>query len=154
MILLFKRPRIRLSPSRWMLAGVVLATYALIPIVIGHGPSIWGLRYQLPFFILWAPVFGLAAGAVAQGTLGLIGGLGLLTAALPWLLLNNTRPVIGHPPWPTRTESVFRASQSELLFAAFAGADPEKSEAYLRAAEAIRSRSLHPGRPAHQLLRP
>jgi hypothetical protein len=39
----------------------------LIPIAIGHGPSIWGLRYQLPF-ILWRRS-GLAAGAWA-GTLG------------------------------------------------------------------------------------
>jgi len=143
LILLFRRPRIRQSPSRWMLAGVVLATYALIPIVIGHGPSIWGLRYQLPFFILWAPVFGLAAGAVAQGALGPIGGTGLLVIALPWLLLNNTRPVIGHPPWPTRTESVFQASQSELLFATFAGTDPGKREAYLAVADAIRSRGCN-----------
>ncbi len=67
MILLLKRPRIRLSPSRWMVTGVVLATYALIPIVIGHGSSVWGLRFQLPFLILWAPVFGLAAELVAQG---------------------------------------------------------------------------------------
>jgi 4-amino-4-deoxy-L-arabinose transferase-like glycosyltransferase len=141
LILLIRQPRTRQSPSRWTLAGVVLATYALIPLVIGHGSSIWGLRYQMPFFILWAPVFGLAAGTVAQGALGLIGGLGFLAAALPWLLLNNTRPVIGHPPWPTRTESVFRASQSELLFAAFAGTDPGKREAFLEVADAIRSRA-------------
>ena len=129
------------APSRWMLAAAILTTYLLLALVFELGPTMYGIRYQLPFFILWAPVFGLAAGALAQGTLGLIGGLGLLVAALPWLLLNNTRPVIGHPPWPTRTESVFQASQSELLFAAFAGTDPGKREAFLEVADAIRSRA-------------
>jgi hypothetical protein len=141
LLLLFRSPRERQSPSRWTLAGIVLATYALIPVVVSQGGSIWGLRFQLPFFILWAPVFGLAAGAVAQGALGVIGGIAFLIAALPGLLLNNTRPVIGHPPWPTRTESVFVASQSELLFAAFAGTDPGKREAFLEVADAIRSRA-------------
>lgn len=140
-ILLLKGPHNRLSPGRWTLAGVVLSTYTLIPIVIGHGSSVWGLRYQLPFFILWAPVFGLAAGALGQGVLGFVGGLGLVVATFPWLLLNNTRPIIGRPPWPTRTQSVFVASQSELLFAAFAGSDPGKREAFLEAANAIRSRA-------------
>jgi hypothetical protein len=34
------------------------------------------------------------------------------------MLFNNTRPVIGRPPWPTRVRSVFVAGEAELLFAA------------------------------------
>lgn len=129
------------APSRWMLAATILTTYLLLALAFELSPTMYGIRFQLPFLILWAPVFGLSAGAVAPGALGLIGGIGFLAAALPWLLLNNTRPVIGHPPWPTRTESVFQASQSELLFAAFAGTDPGKREAFLEVADAIRSRA-------------
>jgi len=95
----------------------VLCTYALLPIVIGHGPGFWGVRYQLPFFLLWAPIFGVVISALDRNWLT-IGAAGLLlTASLPWVLLNNTRPIIGLPPWPTKIESIFTADQDEILLA-------------------------------------
>jgi 4-amino-4-deoxy-L-arabinose transferase-like glycosyltransferase len=95
----------------------VLCTYALLPIVIGHAPGFWGVRYQLPFFLLWAPIFGVVISALDRNWLT-IGAAGLLlTASLPWVLLNNTRPIIGLPPWPTKIESIFTADQDEILLA-------------------------------------
>jgi 4-amino-4-deoxy-L-arabinose transferase-like glycosyltransferase len=140
-VLVFLIPRARRSPSLIPAALVVLATYLMIPLVIGHGPSIWGLRYQLPFFVLWAPVFGVAVGEHFKGWIGWAIGLGLFLASLPWVLLNNTRPVIGLPPWPTRTESVFVEDPSRLAFAIMAGSrDPGKREAILAATDIVRSR--------------
>ena len=140
-VLVFIIPRSKRNPSLLPASLTVLATYLMIPIVIGHGPSIWGLRYQLPFFVLWAPVFGVVVGEVLKGWIGWTVGLGLLVASLPWVLFNNTRPVIGLPPWPTRTESVFVEDASELAFAIMAGSrDPGKREAILAAAAIARTR--------------
>ena len=40
-----------------------------------------------------------------------------MVASLPWLLLNNMRPIIGLPPWPTAIGSILTTSGSEALFA-------------------------------------
>lgn len=98
-------------------AAVSLMTYALVPVVIGHGASRWAVRYQLPFFVLWSPVAGAAVGALRRPRAPTIVAAALMFAALPWLFLNNMRPVIGMPPWPTATDSIFTATKSEMLFA-------------------------------------
>ncbi len=143
-VLVFLIPRQRRDPSLLPAGITVLATYLLIPVVIGHGASLWGLRYQLPFFVLWAPVFGVAVGAIFRGWIGWMVGLGLLLASLPWVLFNNTRPVIGAPPWPTRTESVFVASPEELAFAMVPGSGhPAKADSLRATADVIRARSCN-----------
>jgi hypothetical protein len=43
--------------------------------------------------------------------------MGLLLYALPYVLINQMRPVIGHTPWPTKIGSVFTTEPSEILFA-------------------------------------
>jgi hypothetical protein len=96
---------------------VVLCMYALIPAVIGHGDSIWGIRYQLPFFVLWAPIAGAVFGVIRPGWIPRGLAAVLLLASLPWLLLNNTRPLIGMPPWPTRIGSILTTPTDVLMFA-------------------------------------
>lgn len=94
-----------------------LASYSLVALLIGHGTIVWGLRYQLPFFVVWAPVVGATFDAARRPAVtSVLSGLFIL-AAIPWVLFNNMRPVIGLPPWPTRTASVFEASSDELLLA-------------------------------------
>jgi hypothetical protein len=67
-------------------------------VVIGHGPSIFGVRYQLSFFILWAPVVGAAGGLARKDrALGVL-SLAFLLAAIPWVLWNKSRPLIGLTP--------------------------------------------------------
>jgi hypothetical protein len=99
-------------------AAMPIMSFVLLPLIIQRGSSGFGIRYQLPFFILTAPLVALAASALnrAAWTHGL--ALLLLVVAVPYLLFNNTRPVIGRPPWPTRVRSVFVAGEAELLFAA------------------------------------
>lgn len=98
--------------------AMVALSYALLPILIQRGSSGFGIRYQLPFFIISAPLFGLALERTRLDRWSVPLGFLLLVSALPYLLFNNTRPIIGAPPWPTRTRSVFVAPTQEIMFAA------------------------------------
>jgi hypothetical protein len=118
-------------------SAVVLSTYALIPAVVGHGDTIWGIRYQLPFFVLWAPVAGAALGSIKPIWFSQVLAAALLLSSLPWLLLNNTRPLIGMPPWPTRIGSILTTSPEDMLFAS----NPSTREAYIKATATISASS-------------
>ena len=127
-------------PMRAMLRKyglLVLAMYGLLPVVIGHGAGIWGMRYQLPFFVLASPVAGAVFSSVRRPRLApYLGGI-LLLAALPWLLFNNTRPLIGRTPWPTRVGSILTTSQADLMFAVV----PKKKAPYEQAVQAVRAQA-------------
>ena len=75
------------------------------------------MRYQLPFFVPWAPIVGAATQSIRSRALMIGLGFTLWVSGLPYALLNDTRPIIGMPPWPTRTRSVTVASSSEIMFA-------------------------------------
>lgn len=110
-----------------VLAGFLLLTYFF------SGLRIYRVRYHLPFFVAIAPTVGLAIQPLFRGRLRYLIALGLL-AALPWILLNNMRPIIGVTPWPTRTESVFtRADDDGLLAIA-----PNAVDEYSAAAQSLR----------------
>jgi 4-amino-4-deoxy-L-arabinose transferase-like glycosyltransferase len=113
---------------------VCTSTFLLLPVVIGHADSIWGIRYQLPFFVLCAPLIALAFSSEGQKWLSAVLTASLIISALPWLLLNNTRPVIGIVPWPTKIESVFIADQGEILMAN----NPALRDDYSLVSDAIR----------------
>jgi 4-amino-4-deoxy-L-arabinose transferase-like glycosyltransferase len=113
--------------------AAAFACFLLLPVVIGHSPSYWGVRYQLPFFVLWAPAFGYAFSGWERRWIAPVLTWLLLAAALPWLLMNNTRPLIGHTPWPTKIRSIFRSSQAEILFAN----NPALKDDYVLTASAI-----------------
>jgi len=55
-------------------------------------------RYQLPFFVAWAPLFGLAAAATGRKWLAPASVLLLLSVSFPWVLFNRTRPLIAMRP--------------------------------------------------------
>ena len=138
--MLLAHPKTR-TPAALGMAMVTLAGSLLIPLAVGGGAARWGLRYQLPFFISWAPIFGFSFSRWLRGRASLWVGAALLLASLPYLLLNNTRPLIGIQPWPTRTRSVLTAPASELAFAILAGSkDPGKAEALLATADLIEAR--------------
>ncbi len=98
-------------------ALVAFIGYLLLLLVFRVGASLDGLRFQLPFFVLWAPIVGFLVSQVSAAWISYLLAGGFLLTTLPWLLLNNTRPIIGMPPWPTRTRSVFVSSQADILFA-------------------------------------
>jgi len=107
--------------------GLALITYSV---------ELFGIRYQLPFFVLAAPVVGLALSWIGRPGITLGAAFFLVLAAVPYVLLNNTRPLVGTRP-RTRVESVLRAPAADLLFAHV----PEQKDAYLAAADTIRASS-------------
>jgi hypothetical protein len=115
-------------------AGVALLTYALIPVVIGHGPSMFGIRYQLSFFVLWAPVVGVAFGSIRWEPVPRAMTTAFLLAAIPYVLLNKTRPLVGMPPWRTVIGSILVEDQETILLPW----NPDLRDDYLLTVEAIR----------------
>ncbi len=111
-----------------------LIGYLLLPVIIGNGSSLVGLRFQLPFFVMWGPVFGSVIEGSTKPRLGWLVAVGLLIAAMPWVFFNNTRPLIGAQPWTTKLPSVLGTPPEEILFAMNHGSYDE----YLDIAKTIR----------------
>jgi hypothetical protein len=127
----WKRPEVRLALGY---AGVTLLTYAMIPVVIGHGPSIFGIRYQLSYFVLWAPITGYAFGLfLGERTIRIFAAILLLTA-LPWVLMNKSRPLIGSPPVRTVIGSIVAEDEVTRLMPW----TPRLRDDYVGAARAVR----------------
>ncbi|MGH2605096.1 MAG: hypothetical protein ACRDG5_00755, partial [Anaerolineales bacterium] len=112
MVLLLRRRRL-ISSVPFHYSITTLCAYAVLPIVATAGAGPWGIRYQLPFFVLWSALLGVGASAIGGGWIDRVSSSLLLIMAVPYVLLNNTRPLIGRPPWPTRIESIFTVSQEE-----------------------------------------
>jgi hypothetical protein len=74
------------------------------------------MRYQLPVHVFGAVLLGSSVSRVDK-RFGMALVSVLLVYSLPYVLLNNMRPVIGMKPWPTRIRSVFTTPRGEILFA-------------------------------------
>lgn len=76
----------------WHLLVILLGSYLILSSVIKY--DLYGVRYQLPFFVAWAPLFGIAIGSI--GKKGPLSGVVvlLLLSVMPWVLFNRTRPLI------------------------------------------------------------
>lgn len=118
-LLLFARDSLaRRSPSRALVLFLVVgACFVLLVLIVGPASTEFGVRYHLPLFLLMAPLIALASVRHLDTWLARAVIYGFLVTAIPYVLLNNTRPVIGRTPWPTRVSSVFSAAPEELLFA-------------------------------------
>jgi len=103
--------------------------------LITNSIQLWGIRYQLGFLMLMAAVVGVAAGWMRR-ELAYAFAVLLLLAAIPYVLLNNTRPLIGAPP-RTRSASIFTTSPVDLLFTS----TPEVEAQYVEAAERLTASS-------------
>jgi len=90
------------------------AAFGLLTTFVTWNPYV--VRLHLPFLVVMAPLVGATVDRwLRSGTLVLLSGL-LLLLSLPWLLLNQTRPVVGLRP-RTAIVSVFRAEKVDILFA-------------------------------------
>ncbi len=81
-----------------MYAMCSVGMFAALAVAIPY--STYGIRYQLPFLVSWGPVFGVAASRVGERRLAAALSILMLAAALPWLLFNRSRPLIGLKPEP------------------------------------------------------
>jgi 4-amino-4-deoxy-L-arabinose transferase-like glycosyltransferase len=93
---------------------ILAVSFVLISLVSARG-DIFGIRYQLGCFLLGVPLVGVLFSG--RDRLWLVMTIFMLFYSIPYILLSNMRPVIGHQPWPTRVGSVFTASKDDLLFA-------------------------------------
>jgi hypothetical protein len=98
----------------------------MLALVVKFDP--WGIRYQLPYWIMWAPVFGVVVASLAGRYVTSAAIVALLLSAVPWTLFNSTRPLIGMQPDPkgleircltrcTHVGSILEIPETDLLFA-------------------------------------
>jgi hypothetical protein len=71
---------------------VTLSLYVMLALVVKFDP--WGIRYQLPYWVLWAPVFGVVLSKLGGRQVSSVTIFVLLLTALPWTLFNRSRPLI------------------------------------------------------------
>ena len=116
----------KLRPAVWQYALVVLASFLLLALAVSYGA--YRVRFQLPFFIAWAPLFGVSLGAIRARWPAVAATTLLLVASLPWILFNSTRPLIGMQPDPKGLElpcilgctaigSILEVPEEDLLYA-------------------------------------
>ena len=117
-------------------ALAVLAAFAAFSWLIAYNP--YGLRHHIPLFLLWGPVLGVGLQDRVRPNWATIMSLGLLATAVPWIVFNSTRPLVGWVP-RTRAQSVFEATRRELLFANV----PELRQPYTLAAQAVLASGCH-----------
>ncbi len=112
----------------------VLASFVVFTLVVHF--DTYGTRYQLPFFVCWAPVFGVVMAKLGERRLASTVALLLLLAALPWVFFNKTRPLIAITEKPemfsihpfgyltdTNIGSILITPPSTILFANRLGAE-------------------------------
>jgi len=96
--------------------------FLLMSLLLKWGPS--QSRYQLGLFVLWAPVIGWAFERLRQPVVANLMVAGLFVLAMPWLLLNSNRPLIGDRTiWNTPSEEqLFMSRFTRPYLAMFADA--------------------------------
>jgi hypothetical protein len=124
--------------SAGLLVYVFLTSLSFIMLSYVAAVDPFNVRLQLPFLLLWAPVVGVVVGRSKSRFVKIsISGL-FLFAALPWVLFNRTRPLIGlgehedlvrivytDAMGSTRVGSVLVEDRETLLFANYAGRQDE-----------------------------
>ena len=78
--------------------------------------QVFGSRYHLPFFVLFAPIAGAAIGRAFSWRGSLVVGWLMLFGSLPWLIGVASRPVMPLPG-EANTGSVLSEPRMDLLFA-------------------------------------
>jgi hypothetical protein len=89
----------RISRHEWIYFTLVSVSYGVLCFVIQYNP--YFVRYELPFFIAVAPIFGAILGDWLKPkwvSLSLV--FVLFLVSFPWLLINKTRPLIALRDYP------------------------------------------------------
>jgi hypothetical protein len=94
-LLAFFRKRVSEPAVKWYVC-VALGTFFVLVFVLKF--VIYGIRYQLPFFIAFAPLFGMAISVVNFEKLEKAIILGLFLTSLPYIIFNRIRPLIAMRP--------------------------------------------------------
>jgi hypothetical protein len=130
-ILLWARRR-EAGPRRaGIYAAAVAASVLLVFTILDF--DLYGVRYQIPFFVAMAPIVGVAAEALLRPRAVLAASLVMLLLGAPWVLLNGSRPAIGLKP-RTMIDSVFDETPQVILMANWT----QLRDSYFGAADAVR----------------
>lgn len=110
----------------WYSLACILAAVAFGVVV--HYDQ-YGVRYQLPLFIIWAPIVGAVIFHINEKWLAPLATAFFIVISIPYVLFNTTRPIIAlkNEPEPfamhplpamgtTKSSSIFYSSQRDLLF--------------------------------------
>jgi 4-amino-4-deoxy-L-arabinose transferase-like glycosyltransferase len=116
-----------------LIYALILAISFTLVSLIGFSGHIFGIRYQLGFFVLGIPLVGVLFSRWER--LWPVMAICMMFYSIPYILISNMRPVIGHTPWPTRVESVFTAKKEDLVFAI----NPEAQDEYEQIAQKIKA---------------
>jgi 4-amino-4-deoxy-L-arabinose transferase-like glycosyltransferase len=96
----------------------VLGAFFVFGVMIKVYP--YAVRHHLSFLILFSPLLGVGLSTLWKGRLALPLAIGLLVSAMPYVLLNRSRPLIGWKP-RTMTSSIFLEESQVILFANWMG---------------------------------
>jgi hypothetical protein len=116
---------LRRGPRRLALygGGLVLA-YLLFAAYLRWQP--WHSRLELPLLVLSAPLIGAVFARLFNAAVAGIVGTALLVAAVPWVIDNQTRPMVGfelptaispQPRYLPVGETIFNTPRTDLYFA-------------------------------------
>lgn len=112
LIQLQRKKKIKLLIAR--LGWILIASFSVLILFLGSNPM--AMRYHLPFVVAWGILFGLVVDRIFKRSITVLVACLLLLMALPYVLLNQTRPFIGLQP-RTATASILREDASVTLFA-------------------------------------
>lgn len=101
---------IRKIPDLFPFMVALLSAFILFCFVLKWQP--WHSRLHLSLFILWAPIVAVVLSGLKWKRLADDIMVGLLLAAIPWVLFNGTRPFIGF--WGH--ESIFQSDRVDQYF--------------------------------------
>lgn len=81
-----------LSPLTKQYAVLLVSAFILFCLVIKWGPH--NVRYHLGYFVLWAPLIGIALGACRLPFFAAFTAAALVALAVPWLVFNIYKPLV------------------------------------------------------------
>ncbi len=114
LIALLVRRRRRHSPGLVIYAASGMIGLGFLAVLVTWNPYV--VRLHLPFLLAMAPVVGVSFESWLRPGLVSLLSAAFMAFSLPWVLLNQTRPVISLRP-RTAIVSVFRAEKVDILFA-------------------------------------
>jgi hypothetical protein len=112
MVVILIARRVRRSIA-FVYALTVASTFLLFSLLFKW--QIFGSRYHLPFFVLFAPAVGYILCKVLSPNFARLIAVIITVTAWPWLMNINSRPII--PNENSSVESVFKESRQSLLYA-------------------------------------
>ena len=125
-IVLFVMGRLKEHHLLWY---SLAAFFSFIFFVLAAHYDDYGVRFQLPLIVIWAPVFGSMLTRLGEKWLAPLVILTFFIISLPYVFFNSTRPLIAmkNDPEPyaihplpamgtTKSSSIFYADQRTLLF--------------------------------------